>query len=262
MNVNDVVNYLQSIAPFHYAEGWDNVGLLIGDKQRKVEKILVALDPSTEVIEQAVKQKCDMIITHHPLIFSPMKSVTSDNFIGRRVMTLIENRIAYCVMHTNMDIVVMADVAAEKIGLKDSNVLEPVEADNNEGIGRYGSLAEPVTLGTLATRVKEAFSLGDVRVVGNCENRISKVAISTGSGEDYVDKAITVGMEVLITGDIRHHKAVDALEKGLMIIDAGHFGTERFMAEWLGNKLKSSFENNRENTEVVVAVENSPFQTV
>lgn len=259
MKVKDIMRVLQEIAPVEYAEKWDNVGLLVGDEQREVKRILVALDPTTSVIEQAISQKCDMLITHHPLLFSPIKSVTKNDFIGRRVMALIENKIAYSAMHTNMDIAVMADVSSERVGLLDAKVLDPIKGEDAIGIGRYGSLIEEMTLLQLSEIVKQAFSLESVRIIGDFDKRVSKVAISTGSGEDYVDQAIKVGVDVLITGDIRYHKAVDALEKGLCVIDAGHFGTEQFMVDWLVNRLRMFMEESGEALQVLSALEKSPF---
>lgn len=257
MKCRDLIKQLETIAPVHYAEKWDNVGLIVGDEEQQVNKVLIALDPSTEVIEQAIEQHCDMIITHHPLIFSPMKKITSNDFIGRRILNMMNHSIAYYAMHTNMDIAIMADEAAAMIGLKDTIALEPIESSNlHVGIGRSGKLTETITLLDLANEVKKQFHLEDVRVVGELTKDIKTVAISTGSGEDFIEHAIEIGADVLITGDIRHHKALDAIERNLCIIDAGHYGTERFMVEWLAAHLDAS------NVTVMVAKEQSPFKII
>lgn len=257
MKCRDIIKQLETIAPVHYAEKWDNVGLIVGDEEQEVQKVLIALDPSTEVIEQAIEQQCDMIITHHPLIFSPMKKITNNDFIGKRILSMMNNSIAYYAMHTNMDIAIMADESAAMVGLKDTVALEQVEPSNQQvGIGRFGNLSKAMSLLELAKEVKKQFHLDDVRVVGDLTKEIKKVAISTGSGEDFIENAIQMGADVLITGDIRHHKALDAIERNLCIIDAGHYGTERFMVEWLCDHLEVN------NVTVMTAKEHSPFKII
>lgn len=256
MICRDLIKLLEKIAPTSYAEHWDNVGLLVGEDTKKIDKVMIALDPSSEVIEQAIEEQCDMLITHHPLIFSPMKRITGNDFIGKRILTLMNHSIAYYAMHTNMDIAIMADESARMIGLQDAKALEPM-GSNSEliGVGKVGTVAA-TTLYDLAIEVKKQFNLSDVRVVGKLDQRIEKVAISTGSGEDYIENAIEMGADVLITGDIRHHKALDAMEKNLCIIDAGHYGTERFMVEWLQAYLQDT------KLSIVAAKEQSPFKIV
>lgn len=254
MKCRDIIKKLETIAPVHYAEKWDNVGLIVGDEEQEVHKVLIALDPSMEVIEQAIEQQCDMLITHHPLIFSPMKKITNKDFIGRRILSMMNHSIAYYAMHTNMDIAIMADESAAMVGLKDTVPLEQVDPSMPQvGIGRFGNLTRTMSLLELAKEVKNQFHLDDVRVVGDLSKKIKTVAISTGSGEDFIENAIQMGAEVLITGDIRHHKALDAIERNLSIIDAGHYGTERFMVEWLCAHLELN------NITVMVAKEQSPF---
>ncbi|BCN32238.1 Nif3-like dinuclear metal center hexameric protein [Anaeromicropila herbilytica] len=270
--VQDITNLLEELCPLDYAEKWDNVGLLVGSKEKEVTNIMVALDATDEVIEQAVEKKIDLLITHHPMIFSARKTVTNDDFIGRRILALIKNDISYYAMHTNCDIMAMADAAAEKIGLINTRVLEVTLRNmikNREvGIGRVGILREQQTLESCALLVKERFQLDHVRVIGNLESNINKVAISTGSGKDFVKLAIEANADVLITGDIDHHTAIDSLACGLNIIDAGHFGTEHFMTELISEYIKNNsnklLENNTERDSIVVLVakEKDPFQII
>ena len=204
-----------------------------------------------------------MIITHHPLIFAPMKRITTSDFIGKRIVSMITHGIAYYAMHTNMDIAVMAEVAGNMVGIKEAQVLESTcNEDRTIGIGRCGELDTQMSLVELANRVKQQFNLSDVRVIGELNQKINKVAISTGSGEDYVERALQMQADVLITGDIRHHKALDALEQGLCIIDAGHFGTERFMVEWLASHLDKEFSIKENGISILTAKECTPFKIV
>ncbi|HEX3022985.1 MAG TPA: Nif3-like dinuclear metal center hexameric protein [Lachnospiraceae bacterium] len=261
MRCKELIHILEELSPKNFAESWDNVGLLLGDKEQEVHSIMVALDATGDVIEQAIDSKCDMLITHHPLIFSSMKKITNDNFIGSRIMKLISNRVAYYALHTNFDIAVMARESARMVGLQDTSILEATGTDI--GIGRYGTLKQPMTLGEYAEFVKEQFGIDHVRVVGDLDASITTAAVSTGSGEDYISHALEKKVDVLVTGDIRHHAAIDAAERKMNIIDAGHFGTEHFMASWLANYLQDCFERRKEaGIWVTVANEKTPFHIV
>lgn len=268
----DIMNLLETLCPLQYAESWDNVGLLVGQKEKRVEKIMVALDATDEVIEQAKENNIDLLITHHPLIFSPLKKVTTDNFIERRVFELIKNDISYYAMHTNFDVMAMADAAADKIGLKNTEILEVTyvnkESSKEEGIGRVGYLSDTLTLKECAEFVKERFFLDNVSAIGDLEGNVNKVAISTGSGKSFIDNAINRKADVLITGDIDHHSAIDARARGLSIIDAGHYGTEHFMVDYTVEYLRNNLIKlkdigiNGDHILIIAANECNPFQVI
>lgn len=243
MVVSELVELLEEIAPSKDALEWDNVGLLVGDRDWKVTKVYIALDATDEVIDHAIEKGADMIITHHPLIFSKMNRVVANDFIGRRVIKLIEHHIAYYAMHTNFDIHGMGELAEKRLGLSHTIALDPCEIDGevdvNTGIGRLGSLLdETVTLKEYALRVKEAFRLPYVQVFGDENQVIGTVAISPGSGKSEIDQAILFGADVLVTGDIDHHSGIDAVARNLSIIDAGHYGIEHIFIEHIAMYLK------------------------
>ena len=143
MKCKDVIACLEKIAPRCFAEKWDNVGLIAGREDKEINKILIALDPTSEVVEEAVSWGADLLITHHPLIFSGIKSVTTNDFIGKRVFHLIYNDICYYAMHTNFDVMGMADAVADELKLEKSQVLDVTFQDeiSKEGIGRMGELS-------------------------------------------------------------------------------------------------------------------------
>ncbi|MEF2735262.1 MAG: Nif3-like dinuclear metal center hexameric protein, partial [Blautia sp.] len=140
MKAIEIIKSIEKKYPVSFAESWDNSGFLVGDADWEVKKIFLALDVTDETLEMAVKAGADMMITHHPLIFSGMKQVTAGNFIGRRLIKLIENHICYYAMHTNFDVLGMADLSADLLNLKDRQVLEVTwqEEGRSEGIGRVG----------------------------------------------------------------------------------------------------------------------------
>lgn len=254
-----VMTCMEKLAPVIYAEKWDNVGLLVGEKEKEVNKVMVALDATDDVIAQAVEQKVDMLITHHPMIFSAMKRINTDDFIGRRIIQLIKNDISYYAMHTNLDVCVMNEEAAKKIGLVYDDILEVIgtkEDGRPMGIGMVGNLVTETTVEELAKKVKGSFGISSVSVTGDLGRKVQRVAISTGAGKSMAGYALEKGAQVFISGDMDHHTAIDMLDQTMQIIDAGHYGTEHFMVQYVSEYLKQNF---KEELEVVQAKEKPVF---
>lgn len=260
MKCQKIIQKLEELSPPSFAEDWDNVGLLVGRKEKEVYKVAIAVDATEDVINQAIAQKADMLITHHPLIFQAIKSVNTEHFIGRRIVKLLQSDISYYAMHTNFDIMGMADAAADEISLQKRRVLDVTYEDEiaNEGIGRFGSLPRIMSLEECAEYVKQIFVLEHVQVYGELDVTLEKAAISPGSGGDMIQSALDAGADVLITGDIKHHEALDAMEQGLTIIDAGHFGLEKIFTPYMQEFFK------REMPELTVGTikEKNPFKTI
>lgn len=243
LTCSDIIEQLEQLAPRAYACDWDNPGLLVGRKDQKVKKILVALDVTDEVLEQAVLEQVDFLLTHHPLIFKSLKQINDESFISRRVLELAQNQISYFAMHTNFDVApgCMADLAAAQLGMIPEEPLEVTgEADGRPiGIGKIGTLAEPMTLEALAKQVKERFELPFVLVYGmdQMTEPVSRIAVSPGAGGSMISHASAKQAQALVTGDIGHHTGIDAVADGMAIIDAGHYGLEHifipFMKTWL-----------------------------
>lgn len=244
---SDIIKELDRLAPPSYACDWDNPGLLAGRGQKEVKRVLVALDVTTEVVEQAIREEVDMIITHHPLVFRALKKINDQNFISKRIVRLLQADISYFAMHTNFDCApgCMADLAAERIGLIDGKPLEVTGEINAEpiGIGKVGYLKEAMTVTEIAELVKKAFGLPFVLVYGEKQvpGKISHVAVSPGAGGSMVEHGLAAGAEVLITGDIGHHDAQDAAENHMLIIDAGHYGLEHIFISYMKNYLEGKF---------------------
>ncbi|MCQ2501011.1 MAG: Nif3-like dinuclear metal center hexameric protein [Lachnospiraceae bacterium] len=257
MKCEEIIRLLGEEYPESAAESWDNPGLLVGRMDREVKKIFVALDVTDETLQQAIAAGADMMITHHPLIFSAQKKVNDQSFIGRRILGLIENRISYYAMHTNFDVRGMADINEQQLGLVDTEVLE-VTGENNgtpEGIGRVGSVTKEASLRQLAQAVKEGMQIPSVLLYGDPERMVSRVAVSSGSGKSMVPAALAAKAEVLVTGDIDYHTAIDAKACGLSIIDAGHYGTEYCFIDFMKKKLESMLPD----CEIVGAETEFPF---
>lgn len=258
MKCDEIIKSLEQLSPPSFAEGWDNVGLLAGRRDKEVSRLYIALDATDEVVEEAVRVGADMLLTHHPLIFSPMKRITEDDFIGRRVLKLLQNDISYYAMHTNFDVMGMADAAADELRLKDREVLFITYEDEiaKEGIGRYGRLVQVMTLEECALFVKEVFHLEHVRIYGEPDTPIEWAAVSPGSGKSMIKPAVAAGAEVLITGDIEHHEGLDALAQGLTIIDAGHYGLEKIFIPYMKEYIKRELPQ----LSVFAAKDKNPFR--
>ena len=248
MKCQEIIKVLEELAPASLACDWDNVGLLVGSHKKEVHKIYIALDVTEETIQNAIAFKADMLITHHPLIFHPLKKITDEYFISERVYELIRHDISYYAMHTNFDIApgCMADLVSQKLGLLVEGPLEITCSREEEtlGIGKIGTLLEEMTLKELAVLVKKQFQLEKVEVYGTLDSDVSvwRVAVCPGSGKSVIKDAIEQNAQVLITGDIGYHEGMDSAAQGLRIIDAGHYGLEYlfvpFMKDYLENKLK------------------------
>ncbi len=244
--VVDIVNLMKTLAPVELAEDWDNVGLLIGDSEREVNKIIVMLDFDKQGLEEALAVGADMIITHHPAIMPKISSITDPLYL-----TLIENKISLCSMHTNLD---SADegvnqVLAETLGLSD---IEPIDFDGL--FGRIGYVSE-CTLGEFIQTVKLALDIDHIRYVGSKKNIISKVAVVGGGGADFIPNAKIAGCDVYITADVKYHQAQLADKLGLNVIDAGHFETENPVI----HKVSRYLRGNVEEVEVITSLRNKSY---
>ena len=245
MKAYELTSWLEKKYPADAAEDWDNVGLLTGDDTNEISHVFLALDLTEETLAEAIENGADMIITHHPMIFSAMKSVTDQDFIGRRVLKLIQNDISYYAMHTNYDVLGMADLSAEYTKMHNAEVLSVTEERNGEtqGFGRVGELPQEMTLREYAKLVKESLKLNDVKVYGDLDGKVKRAAVCTGSGKSMIQDAIKAGADVYVTGDIDHHTGIDTVAQGMALIDAGHYGTEYVFMDAMKKELTQAFPN-------------------
>lgn len=263
LNVKNIENIIEEYAPLYLKESYDNVGLMIGDSKATVNKILVALDCTLDVIEEAKEKECNLIVTHHPLLFKKPSSITTDTLLGKKIIELIKNDMNLYSSHTNLDSTENGfnQIVAELLKLQDLKILDPSTYNDNAGIGRIGYLKEEVTLDKLCEIVKEVFNISVLRYSGEDSLKIKKVAIINGSGQDYFNKAKSLGADCVITGDTTYHYVSDLMEEKIAVIDAGHFHTEwpalQCFYKWLRNRIeKMGFKN-----DVLLAENNfSPYK--
>ncbi len=258
MICKEIIEVIENTYPKHYAMGWDNVGLLVGRTEKEVKKIFVALEVTDEVLDQAIESGSDMIVTHHPLIFAPLKKITDEHFIGNRVVKLLQHDISYYAMHTNYDVLGMADLSERILGLCDTEVFEVTDIENNQGIGRIGNLENSMTVKECCELVKQRFQLDFVKMFGDQDAVVNRVALVPGSGSKMIDLAIQKKADVLISGDIDHHAGIDAVAQGLIVIDAGHYGLEHIFIQ----DMTSYLEKHLQEVVVEKAEIHHPFQVI
>jgi len=236
MLCKDIISKIESVYPKNAAMEWDNVGLLVGRSDKEVKQIYVALDVTDEVIAEAIEKKADLLVAHHPLIFSPLNRISDSDFIGRRILKLIQNDISCYAMHTNYDILRMGQLAGEILGL------ENIESFEENGIGKAGELSYAMTVTELCKLIKEKFSLESVKIYGDTNTVVKKIAISPGSGKHMSDIAIEKKLDALVTAEIDHHEGIDSVAQGTVIIDAGHYGLEHIFIRDMELFLKEHLE--------------------
>lgn len=269
-----VAQLIEKIAPKAWAEDWDNVGLLVGSGSTPVERILITLDGTLAVVEEAKAYGAQLIVAHHPIIFRPLKNLRADNAAAQVPLRLLQYQIGYYAAHTNLDQSTFSSSRAlgDVLGLKDMKILSETAGQSNgeeeRGYGIIGYLPEPEKLGAVWKNFLDNLSLlgvfaqpsdsAGIRLAGPPEHVVRKVAIVNGSGANFIQKALFKGADLLITGDIDHHSALDALEGGMAVGDLGHFLSEAPMLQAMYHYLTA--EKSLQGVEIRVSETNrSPW---
>lgn len=243
MKVKEIIRILEEKFPLKNAEEWDNVGLLIGDYNKEVKKIQFSIDVTIETIENAIKNKADMIISHHPIIFKAIKSIREQDTLGKKIRELIKNDISVYCIHTNLDSTKegLNDYVLEKLGCKNSKILDLFEDESDNGIGRVYSLDNEISLLDYMSEIKSKLEIENIRfITKDINTKIKKIALINGSAMSYWRIAKSKNVDLFITGDVAYHDALDALEAGINIVDFGHYESEHFFYELLTKLLKDS----------------------
>jgi dinuclear metal center YbgI/SA1388 family protein len=235
--LRDVIVRIEELYPPESAAAWDRVGLVTGDLDQPVRRILFALDPTLAVIEEAAAWGADLLVTHHPLLLRGVHSVATSSAKGASVTRLVVADIALYVAHTNADVADpgVSSVLADALGLTSQRALSQIEG---YAAGRVGELPIAESLAEFANRVAAALpaTAGGIRVAGDPDGQVSTVAVMGGSGDDQFDAVRASGADVYVTADLRHHPALEAREEARdgtpYLVDAGHWATESL---WLAN---------------------------
>ncbi|WP_315071086.1 Nif3-like dinuclear metal center hexameric protein [uncultured Clostridium sp.] len=227
--VSNIMKEIEEFAPKFLKEDYDNVGLMVGDENKIVKKVLLALDCTNEVIKEAIELDADLILTHHPLLFKKPKSIIKGDLTGNKIIALIKEDIALYSCHTNLDSTKggINDTIVKMLGFVSEKIIEQNGSRNYEdcGIGRIVKLENETLFSDIIELVKNNLGINHMKVVRGTEI-VKTLAIINGSGQDLFYKAKNLGADCIITGDTTYHFASDFKELGISIIDAGHFSTE------------------------------------
>ena len=263
--LKDILDLLEKIAPSTTAEDWDNPGLQVGRLSQEIRKILVSLDPTFEAAQEASKRNAQLLLTHHPLIFKPISHLDWEIYPGNVIFEAFENGISIVALHTNLDVAPggINDMLADLFQLNDVEVLQPRDnfKTRDAGLGRIGTLSEPVRLSILVEKVKTLLGAQELRFVGDENRLIRQVAVIGGSGGGMVSIASKKGADLLITGDIRHHDALEAGHHGLALVDGGHFCTEKASLTLFSKRFRDTLNETGWNVQVeIYKEEKNPIQ--
>lgn len=265
--VSMITEKLEQLAPKAAACDWDNPGLLVGRSDREVSRIYVALDASCAVVDAAIDAGCDLIVTHHPIIFRGVKSINDQSALGLKLLDLIQNDVSVFSMHTNFDSCPggMADIVCAALGLRKTGLMEPTgflpkdtqngaaeglqlrvvkteRAVNPDayGIGFTAELPELLSAAELAARVKACFGLPFVQYY-DAGMPIRRIACCPGSGRGELKEVLSLGVDAFLSGDMGHHEGLDLCEEGISLLDAGHYGLEHIFVHYIAGFLRTQF---------------------
>lgn len=255
--VREIMNIMQKIAPreHYFKEEYDNIGLIVGELDAQVKKVLCCLDVTVDVLDEAIKAGADMIISHHPMIFCPIKSVTSETVQGNKILTAIKNGISIYAAHTNLDFVKdgVNDFIAKEMGLLNIKVMYPYINDS-EGFGRIGNLSTKQPCTVLKATLEQLLDDNYIRIIGEPTTEVMNVAVINGAGGGdikYIDMAIDQGADCLVTADVKHHVAVYAKDRKFTLIEPQHYTMEHVYISRLVQILKIEAKAQKLNFQIV-----------
>jgi len=244
--VKDISDFLGDFAPTQLAEEWDNVGLLVGDPEREVRRIMTCLTVTLASADEAARRRADLVVAHHPLPFRPLKRLTTATTQGRLLLQLIAAQVAVYSPHTAFDSAPSGinQRLAEAIGLTEIRPLvEAADGSANRGAGRCGRLPGVTTLSGVVDRIKQVFDLKRIQAVGASEQPIERVAVACGSAGEFLAAAIESQCDLFITGETSFHTSLEAEAKELALVLLGHYASERFAVETLAQVLTNRFRD-------------------
>ena len=241
MTIKNVSDYLEEIAPLHQAEDFDNVGLLIGNETTEVKGVLVTLDTLEETVDEAIKTKCNLIVSFHPIIFSGLKKINGNSYVEKVVMKAIQNNIAIYAIHTALDNskVGVSAKMCEVLGLSNNSILLPKD-DGAIGMGMIGDLPKPMPEEDFLKHTKKTFKTNGIRYSNKTGKLVKRVAVLGGSGSFAIADAIHKKADVYISADFKYHDFFKA-EGKILLIDVGHYESEQFTKNLLVDYLTKKF---------------------
>ena len=243
MTVKDILNCITEIAPLHWQESYDNAGLQVGDLNAEAYKALICLDITEAIVDEAIAKECDLIVSHHPLIFRGLKHLTPETYIERAVMKAVKHDIAMISMHTNLDnsYLGVSRVLADRLGLKNLNLLQPSESEPEVcGAGMIGEFDTAMEEKDFLQLVAETIGSPCLRHSVLTGRKVKKVALCGGSGSPFMPDALRQKVDAYLTADIKYHDFF-VPEGNVLLVDGGHFETEQFTKELICELIRKKF---------------------
>jgi dinuclear metal center YbgI/SA1388 family protein len=265
VTIQDIIVCLDEIAPFSMAESWDNVGLLIGDRSREVKTILIGLDPTNKLLDEAITKGADTVITHHPAIFRPLPTINTAEPSGSFLEKALGAKLNIFSCHTNFDSAApgVNDVLAQHLELTGVRPLVAGDPGDNSGMGRIGNYQQPRKWSEFIGAVHEVLDMDGLVVAGPMPEHVGVVALCGGSGSDFAEIARNSGADVYLSAEIKHNVARWAEECGFCIIDGSHYATEKPAMHLLAQRLRETIGRKGWNIEIYeTETERHPFTIV
>ena len=244
MKLGALLDFFEQVAPLHLQESYDNAGLITGHREMEIQGVITCLDSTQAVVEEAINTGNNVIVAHHPIIFSGLKNLTSSNYIQKTIQLAIKNDIAIVAMHTNLDNVFQNGVnqrIAQKLELKDIEILKLKDPMNPDvGSGMIGSLSESMISSDFLSYLKEKMAVNCVKYTRIHKDKVRKIAVAGGSGGFLLNDAILRNADVFITADYKYHEFFDANDR-IIIADIGHYESEQFTIDLLSELINDNF---------------------
>lgn len=242
-SIKNITNYLESIAPLHLQESYDNAGLIVGQPTTEVTGILTSLDCTEDIIAEAKARGCNLVVAHHPIVFRGLKRFNGSNYVERTVIRAIKEDIAIYAIHTNLDNVRMQGVnerIAQRLGLENLRVLSPKNEDGSTGSGMIGEFSTPLSEDDFLALLRDKMQTAVIKHTQKLEQLVKTVALCGGSGGFLLGKAKSIGAQAFVTADYKYHEFFDA-DGDLLLCDIGHYESEQFTTQLLAELLNKKF---------------------
>ena len=249
MQLDSILNVLQQLAPLEFAESWDNVGLLAGNRNREIARAMTCLTLTATTLEEAIREKVELVICHHPIPFKPLSKITDDTTTGQLLLQAIEAGIAIYSPHTAWDNAKTGinQQLAIILGLEMVKPLQPfslsVSSDESLGMGRYGRLSTPLTVDSVMERIRVAIPTIRSRHTHGTNHGIAKIGIVCGSGGSMLGLVARRGCDALLTGEANYHQCLEAESLGIALLMIGHHASESFAMKDLASQLQALLPN-------------------
>lgn len=254
-SVSEVLQIGDRLFPLNAAESWDNCGIQLGDPSRTIDTITFSLDPTPFTVDFAAKHSSRLLITHHPLLLEPLKNITTESVTGRTLLAAASRGVDIISFHTNLDAAPggLNDYLVGKLGLRDVFTPEPARC------ARMGNLAREMRISEFAQFVSETFNISPLRIISESDAITKKIFCVSGSGMGYLKEALHHGADLMLTGDVRYHAALEAVESGMPVIDAGHYGLERLAADLMMSAFQEEFKRLDLSVKCICCPQRDPF---